>query len=531
MKARRSLFGLASFAASVFGATVIGVAVAAEPDAPLRPEDFALRVPLALDGPGGLHQLPIDAAVWNAARRADLRDLRVFNAQGESLPWGLLAPGSEGAMPATPAAVVDVPMVTLPAAAPARDRLLADVAVRVQRADGSALTVTMDGGAPAAQPSPATAADVGGYLFDLRGVPARTGVLMLRFAADAPDVADAVQLLGSDDMVAWRPVAGGPLVHDTRVSPPVEHGRFALRDAPAFVRLDLAAGGTAGGRAPGTPGPSGARLAGARFAAAAPLAPPWAELVLPTAPVADEPGALQVEIPPALPMRALVIRPAQADTVVRVRVYAYTMQGHAHRHRVGPLPLPLPRRAASPEWQWRAEGDVFRVQRGDTVIESPPLAVQAPGSALRIVPADGATAFGGGVPTVVALWQPTRLVFAARGQPPFTLAVGHDDPALAAPPTLDPRPLLAADDPAGVRLPVARVVVASAGPSGPAAVAVDAPRRAPADAAASSTNRWVLWGVLAAAVLVVGGMAIGVWRQMQAAPKAGGEPPAGPGAA
>jgi len=56
-----------------------------------RLQEFPLRVPLTLEGEGPWYRLAVPMRVLLASRHADLRDLRVFNAAGETLAYALVA--------------------------------------------------------------------------------------------------------------------------------------------------------------------------------------------------------------------------------------------------------------------------------------------------------------------------------------------------------------------------------------------------------------------------------------------------------
>jgi hypothetical protein len=54
------------------------------------PADFAFGVPLETSGPQALFQVELPPAVYEGVVRADLADLRVFNAAGEPVPHAFL---------------------------------------------------------------------------------------------------------------------------------------------------------------------------------------------------------------------------------------------------------------------------------------------------------------------------------------------------------------------------------------------------------------------------------------------------------
>ncbi len=97
-----------------------------------------------------------------------------------------------------------------------------------------------------------------------------------------------------------------------------------------------------------------------------------------------------------------------------------------------------------------------------------PLAIAGRTDRLLIKPS---TPLDGAPPSIEAEWRPVRVVFAARAPGPYLLAVGHRDAPLG--PRLEhARSVLAADDHAGARLPMATVeVVAGTGTATAAACA------------------------------------------------------------
>jgi len=56
-----------------------------------QPADYAVQLPLSLSGEGPWYRLDVPMALHFAARYGDLRDLRVFNAEGQALAYALVA--------------------------------------------------------------------------------------------------------------------------------------------------------------------------------------------------------------------------------------------------------------------------------------------------------------------------------------------------------------------------------------------------------------------------------------------------------
>ena len=124
------------------------------------------------------------------------------------------------------------------------------------------------------------------------------------------------------------------------------------------------------------------------------------------------------------------------------------------------------------------------------------------------------------MPTLHAGWVPHQLVFAARGAPPFTLAYGNAGNRGAQSAALAIESLIPGyRDDAGSTVraaktadtPTVNVKAASAQPQKELGGAARLQQQI-------DWKRWSLWGVLALGVLVLGGMAWRLVRQLGAAP-------------
>jgi hypothetical protein len=491
-------------AALLAAATLAGVALGLAQSAAARDETkaelasaFALRVPLATARNDGLHAFDLTEAVLRAAQTADLRDMRVFNAEGDALP---LAP-----LPLPPPTVAEpqaapwLRLVPLPAAPQARERLLNDFALRVEKEGGRAV-IELSPAEP--RPAPSARLAVGGYLIDLRPAheqyrePVTPGVLTLRFAPDAADFAGRVQLQASDDLVDWRPLATAPLVRNSEFGDRIERGAVEIPRVPPFVRVTVA-------------GDVMPRLDGARFAPRpAPVSAPAPRTRLEVTRGEPAQGAVEslyVDVPVSLPLTRLWLR-TQPNQVVRVSV-RYRRDAPAERRvRLGHAPHRV-------DSGWIPEGGtrtLFRLERAGEWIENEPFRPFMRTTQLRIDVLDAPLR----QPLIVeAEWEPRRYAFAASGSAPFTLAVGQAD--ARAGPVFNVAPMLAADDPSGSRLPLAQLALTAAvtgiepgGAAGPAA-------RRMQDA---GTARTVLWIVLAVAVVLLGAMAWRIGAQLRRAP-------------
>ncbi|MBC8119661.1 MAG: DUF3999 family protein [Burkholderiaceae bacterium] len=477
----------AKFAAIVMLATAPAVGAQT-----LRSEDFALRLPLTTEREG-LHALEIPEAAYRAAQTRSLTDMRILNARGEALPIGFLP-----ALPVQPrnAAAVDLRWVPLPAAIDARNSLLRMYALRVER-DGDRAVVelgpsgptgaaTAPGGSADTTPSPA---GVGGYLIDARGLKDTRGRLVLVFAQDAADYAGRVEVQGSEDLVNWRHLAAGPLTWNRKLGDVIERNTFALDRPPSFIRV--------GWISKDVP-----MIAGAQFVEqlTTPVTLPRATL---TASLSDDRRTLYVDTPEALPIELVSMRMPEMNRIVRAQVYRHDANTGRHVRR-----SPLGARRTPEVWHPVGSIEAFRVLRDGAEVEGAPLAMNARTDRLRF---DLAAPLEGAVPAIEAQWRPARIVFAALAPGPYQLVVGQRD--LATGPSLDARAVLASDDVAGARLPVAAVGTQAEG------VRVQTQKLNSGDDRLRA--RYLLWAVLALAVIGLAWMAWRLLLQLRRQPVSG----------
>lgn len=441
------------------------------------PAEFALRAPLATAQPEGPHAIELTEEVYRAALTGDLRDLRIFNAAGESLPLARLPQVPAASPPAQALRLVPLP-------APARqDQALAEFKLRIDRA-ASHTTIEL-------APLPATPegrAGIGGYLIDARPLQGQAGRLTLEFAADAADYAGRIELLGSDDLVHWRPLAGGALAFNRQLGAPVERNAFDIARLPDFVRV----------RWPDDAAPA---LQAARFTGR----PAGPELPRAALQVRRDEAAQTylVDVPIGLPITRLHVRAPRDNLSLRVRVSRYEEAAPREAH------LRLRPRRAPERWSVVLPSvEVYRLSGDRTTVENEPVAWYGRTSALRLEVIDGVVP-AADLLQVEAEWRPERIAFAARAPAPYLLAVGLED--AKAPPALALAPaLLPPEDRAGLRLPIARLE-SRAAPAHAAAAAESPPVRTPQ----SPSWRALFWAVLLLAVGALALMALRLARQLR----------------
>lgn len=446
-------------------------------DAP-KPQEFAWRAALELPAStsGARVALPADALAQ--LQSADARDVRVFNAAGEPVAFGFAAP------PAAPAAAQRTGRYNafpLFSAAPGAQPGRGAVQVRIEGAGApGSVWVRLDGtdGMATASAPGAASTRLNAALFDTRQEkqPLRALELQAELPANVP-----VRITGatSTDLAQWRPLELRGRLY-----------RFDGADGMSNVTLELSQPLQLEGLylRLGWEGQDGITVTSVNglVAAAAPVARVAAPLPPPT--VAG-PAALEWQLAFATPVAALALSTTQANSLVPVRI--------------------LGRNDAAQPWRTLASTVVYRLQGTDGAGESTNPAVPLGGASVRWlrVEATHGMQLAPGSFRASAEFTPVQLVFVASGAGPFELAAGRpgtDAAALPAAMLAGSLPVKLAD------LPEARIGAVQQRPpasAGPFAALLPA---------GQSGRSLLLWAVLGGGVLLLGGVAWALFRQLKA---------------
>ena len=443
------------------------------------PGDFAFAVPIETEGTQALFALELPAAVYEGVVRADLGDLRVFNAAGEPVPHAFL--------PQAKASREKAQVRRLPFFALRGDALagVEGVALRLLERAGGKTVFTLD----AADRRPAHAALLG-YLVDATALAEPLQALVLELPAAVNDVVTRLRVEASDDLAQWttlaaeaavlRLAAGGERLERLRVEFPPYEAKYFRLSWPAARPLELA---------------------GLRAEPAAPLveAPRRWKQVIGSPASGGEGGEYRFDLGGQFPVDRLLLRLPQPNTVAPAVILSRARNGES--------------------WRRGAASSVYRLGPAGEEVFSPEIAI-APTTdrhwLLQVDPRGGG--LGAGSPELAAGWLTQRLVFAARGAPPFQLAYGSRAAAAVAYPIATLVPGYRVDDEGR----------SSAVPLGRASTG--APRRLAGEAAlreAIDWRRWTLWGSLLLGVALLGGMALRLGRQLSASKPPDGGPDAG----
>lgn len=432
-----------------------------------RPADYAFGVPLTPGGPESFQRVALPSAVYEGVVARDLSDVRVFNADGELVPYAWV--------PRRPVPRERAPAVALPMFPLYVDRDKRDVSglalTVVKNAAGTTVSVNT------ADNEPATGKVLGGYVLDASALD--EPLVALNFALPQTTGATTMRLAiaASDDLATWRNVAGdATLVNIEYAGQRLARNRIEIAPIKAkYLRLSWA---------PDRPVIDFGAVS-ADFGERAVETPrQWRTAV--GIPVADHDGDFEYDLGGAFPVDRIAMDLATPNSIV---------------------PATLSARANSAQpWQLVGSTVFYRLEQPGADVTSPPFPVAGGERRYWLVHLDPRGGISGQAPSLRAGWQPGEIVFAARGRPPFTLAYGHYAATSGALPitTLVPGYDDAKGLPANVAIAVAGAPTSMGGP--------DQLKKPP------DVKRWVLWAALVLGVVVLGWMAWRLSREMAAAP-------------
>ena len=356
-----------------------GAALAAETP---QLHDFARMIPLTLAADGALHELPLPAEVYAWTKRRDLGDLAVFNGKGEIVPFTLVTPSPAR----TASAGKELPIFPITGGVRQQQGALA-MQVRTDEHGAIVNLNTASGGAPSA-PVTTYIVDAGSQGLSVTGfdvvlTPGEKGYI------------GKLRVETSDDLQQWREHASGALailsagerqLNKNRVEFPAVKARyFRLSTGPeqGVPHIDSVT----------------ARL--------------------------DPPLAVQRR-----EKRSYVITPVKGES----GEYLVQTGGHMPIDRLR-LVFPdenslagvtfLSRPDDKSPWIERGCGTFYRMRRDATVAERGALEIASISDRdwlIRVRQPGGG--LGSRLPQLEVGWQPHRLIFVARGDPPFRLAYG-----------------------------------------------------------------------------------------------------------
>lgn len=354
---------------------------AAAADAP-EAKDFAYGLAVESEPGRPLQQLTLPDEVYQGVVRADLGDLRVFNAGGIVVPHALCT----GPEP-TAETVSEQPLAVFPLRRPPPGAV-GDGRVIVQTPGGTNVQVIEGRGSAAL--TPGTPAPADGFVVDAGAAPG--ALRALRLSWSTPDGASEAQVRveASEDLNAWRTVVPGTtLLHVSADGRVLDRNHIDLPEARyRYLRLVRNAG----------PAVVISGVSADVVQPGAPAAPRW----IATEPMADEDGAFLFDGARLAPVQEARVVLATANMALRVALDS----------------------RASPEQPWRERwtGEISSVDGGNAAETTAFPAATDRLWRLRVL--RGAETLGGGRPTLRLGYHPARLRFLAQGDGPYAVGYG-----------------------------------------------------------------------------------------------------------
>lgn len=421
-------------------------------------QDYRQHLPLTLSGEGPWYRVELPMAVYYAAEHGDLRDLRVFNGQGQAMAYALLPGQRESRDEEQEHGVRWFPLYgdTEQGGVPR---------LRVQRnTDGTLIELSDE------QPTQ-TQRQLRGWLLDASAIDAPLVRLNLNWSGGEEGF-QRFTIEASDDLQHWRSWGDGQVARLSFADERIDQRQVELPGEPArYLRLLW--------RSPQQAPQLDVVTLRSRRQASSPAPLVWSE---PLEAKADANGHYQWQLPQALPLERLRIDLDEPNTLAPVWFTA---------------------RAREQEpWQALANGVFYRLPQDGREVRQDELAL--PGWPVRQLSLR-VDARGGGLgshaPRLQLAVRATQLVFLARGEPPYQLALGRAGAGSAALPITTLIPGYQSERLAV--LPKAEVVLDAAQPIEPAA------------SAATSRNwqRWGLWALLLLGVAMLALMATSLLKK------------------
>ncbi|MFN3768610.1 MAG: DUF3999 domain-containing protein [Ectopseudomonas guguanensis] len=445
---------------------LLSLSLSAALQAAERAQDFRHGAPLQLAGEGPWYRLELPIAAHFAAQHGDLRDLRVFDAQGQVQAYALIPGRSETVAHEQEHGVRWFPLY-------GRADAQAAPALRVERSTtGTLIELRGESAAEADQ-------QLRGWLLDASAIDAP----LVRLSLDWSGGEDGFQrfsIEASDDLQRWQSWGEGQVARLSFADERIDQRQIELPGQRArYLRLLW--------RAPTqAPQLEVATLRSRRQdQQAAPLV--WSE-PLPAERGAD--GLYRWQLPLALPLERLRLPLAQANTLAPLRIEARSSDQGA--------------------WWPLASGLLYRLPENGREMVHDELALPGwPVRQLRLQLDPRGGGLGPEVPNLQVAVRATQLVFLARGEAPYRLALGNAGAQSAA----LPLPSLIPGYQAERLASLGRAELDDAG-------LLAGTAEQPSALAQAHWQRWGLWAVLLAGVGLLAAMATSLLRRP---PSAGGE--------
>lgn len=484
-------------AIGLFAAT-LGATHAAdtEKDKPDTPDLYANKVAIDLGASkDGMYRLRLPIDVYRGLAHGDLRDVRVFNAKGERVPFALTREADRITEARTRTKLPMFPLTDSPAAASGTTTsTTGGVAISVKiQPDGTLISLNAPTAAAAKDDSP----NVLGYIVDASALVAKNEpvrALQLDWVRNANTQSVSVRVESSNDLNAWRSLTSNAQLLDLTFN----------GEKLSQTRVELAA--TADKYLRITFGKPNVVLNSVESEAITSATQRMQESFVINGSKGEADNEYVFDTRARLTPTQLRLVLPDNNTLAPTQLFA---RGMVTERRAGG------RVETVPGWLPVTGATFYRLTRDGAELVSPAANVSSANAFgvrewMARVDARGG-GLGSGIPQLEVTWQPDDLVFVARGDAPFTLAFGRNDAPRA---SLNVAELIPGyQSQKEFQLPQARLNIggsananANANATSAAASSTIAPPTAPKPA--SDVKKFALWAILIIGVLLMAWMAM-----------------------
>ncbi len=348
------------------------------------PEDFAFALPIEIVGSDALYRFVIPPSVYEGVAYADLRDVRVFNGDGEVVPHAFRPLRAEREVPAP----VALPFFALRGA---RGTQAADLDIALE-SDNGRVSLRVK-----SRNQTSEASDLLGYLVDLSEQKDKFSELILDWEPHPGGYIGSINVEASNDLKNWSPVVrNAPLMRLSQAGQQLERKSLSLGNGRyKYLRLTW-------------PDPGKVFELTSLSAQPADKTTPLerASKQFSADDTSGKQGDYLADAGGPFPIDRLTIRLPQDNSVAQIRVYS--------------------RLTPDVEWRRVTSTVAYRMRQNGQIIENPTLSISPRAHRYWLFRVDQqGGGIGAGTINIEAGWLAHEIIFAARGAKPFRLAFGN----------------------------------------------------------------------------------------------------------
>jgi Protein of unknown function (DUF3999) len=423
----------------------------------IRSTDFAQHTRIHLSGSEPFQQLTLPAAVYQGLQRNDLGDIRVFNGQGEALPYAVMYPDP----PSTSSTQeISLPLFTLTASIEQNK----DTSMEIRRnPDGTLITFKQS------NTSAPKGSYIRGIILDISQITDASYALRLETETTTRPF-HPFTLESSDDLQQWHPLAEGQVVRLQQANEHIEKSTVEWHTQTGkYLRLLWTY-------------PEQAPHLTAAFISTLhtthPIPPMiWSSVLIP---LSTQKNIYDYAIQGHFPLERIRIHLPQLNTLTPAQLQRSFIAEMAH-HRT------------QTRWNTLSNTVIFRLKSPHGEILSSDILLNAPAEKqLRLVIDERSGGIGTQPPSLQIGFTPHTLIFLARGKEPFTLAWGAAQMPNAA-------------LPAEILLPNPQEINAATATLEPITL-ITKPMIPSSSISEKKDTRYILWMALIGGVLILGSM-------------------------